>query len=473
MGLLGDLLAQGFSAICGEETGEVFIGNGTSDQKDLFEKILGRWNEIFSRNDFLKNSTSYILREPLKLPAYFQLMSIGYPDHDDGNYEKALSNAFKDIIQIRFGDETIDFAFLNELLTCSEYISSRDYTTSCRTNVIHRPFYYFRYKKNKDLLTFLYEPYMELRGEGLKTCLKVTDQDELTLGTQIGEEFVETSVRWQPQPSWDSVGSTPEGFFKKLNRNDVYINLKHFMDNLTSCESNARKLNYDQDWLVKNKDKYIQVKNEADKSLFYDLLDKWNDIFQKKWELEKYDENEKTVFFKADKACIKFDADVKFFQNPEKIVKNRNINSFKKDFKYYPDKESNPEKFLRFYLNGKDNSFTLTVNSESISNELKTDAKLGCSDTPYFISFKEACREIFQRPQLNKNMTECTLEFAKKMVNEWSRLNQEKKERKEKIRQEEKARQQKLEQEEKERKLKLEQEEIKKTQEARSEIADW
>jgi hypothetical protein len=414
------------------------------------------------------------LQETVKLPVYFQLLLIGIPDHDNGGaYEKALRNAEKRIIQIKSGEETIDFAYLNELATCSEHISSIDYTTSCNTGVMHRPFYYFRYKRDKEVFTFLYKPYMDQRGEGIKVCLKETEQDELTLGTQIGKEFVETSIRWQPEPTWDHVGSTPEGFFKKLDRSDVYKNLKHFIDNLKSFESKARKLNYDQTWLSKNKEKYIQVKTEADKSLFYDLLDKWNDIFQKKWELEKYDENGKTVFYKADKSYIKFNADVRFFQNPEKIVKKRNINSLEKDFIYYPDKESNSEKFLRFYLNGKDNSFVLAVKSESISNELKTDSKLGYSDTPYFINFEEACREIFQRPQLNKNMTECTLEFAKMMLNEWSRLNQEKKERKEKIRQEEKARQQKLEQEEKERKLKFEQEEIKKTQEARSEIADW
>ncbi len=155
MGFLGDLLAKGFSMLEGEETGEVFIGNGTGEKRELFEKILARWNEIFRRNDFLTNSTAYILQETVKLPVYFQLLLIGIPDHDNGGaYEKALRNAEKRIIQIKSGEETIDFAYLNELATCSEHISSIDYTTSCNTGVMHRPFYYFRYKGIKRYLPF-------------------------------------------------------------------------------------------------------------------------------------------------------------------------------------------------------------------------------------------------------------------------------------------------------------------------------
>lgn len=275
MGFLGDMLLKGVGALCGEETGEVFTGDGIEEKKELFEKILRKWDEIFQREDFFNNSTFSKLEETAKLPVFLQISGCE-PKHDIGDFNKAKQNSEKRLTRLKLGDETIDFVCVYKLyfLTASGIIEKS-----------MRPFYYFRYTKGSNSLTFRYATYMKWNDQLNGYNYKKTDMDVLTLSFQVGKDIAETFIRWQPEVTVDYCGgSTPALFFNKINHKNVYLNLIEFLRKLgvptyevavkqneeaevraREAEQRRKEARYRQQEEKKNRKRYYEIKSTWEK----------------------------------------------------------------------------------------------------------------------------------------------------------------------------------------------------------------
>ena len=212
-------------------------------------------------------------------------------------------------------------------------------------------------------------------------------------------------------------------------------------------------------WILENKNEYIKFQNEEDKKLFFDLLDKWNEIFLKDWQVDKIEEDKNLASYKIDKSYLEFNVDFDII-NSETDDDDKNLS--KLNFKYFPDIESNPDKYLSFYSIESSASFVLSINAKAFSQDFKTDSTLGCSYDRFFIDFEDVFKEILQKPKIYENMVNCIETLEEKIIMEKQRQEKEASELK-----------QKQEQEEMERKRKQELDKIEKIQKTRNEIADW
>ena len=275
MGFLGDMFVKGVAALCGEEAGEVFAGDGIGEKKALFEKMLKKWDEIFQREDFFNNSTFSKLEETAKLPVFLQTFGCEPEKGHKDDFKKAEQNSEIKLTRIKLDNETVDFACINKLYYLTEY---------GRIEECIRPFYYFRYTKGSNTITFRYTTYM--KGDQLNGYKK-TDMDILSLSFQTGKEITETSIRWQPEVTVEGNGSTPLLFFNKINHKNVYLNLNKFLKNL-KVPTHETAVKQDEEakelaWEAKQRReeaRYKQLKNQEEKKkrkIYSEMKNKWKE----------------------------------------------------------------------------------------------------------------------------------------------------------------------------------------------------
>lgn len=230
-GLLETTLRGAFMAM-GEEVDEVFEGDGIGEKKEIFDKLLEKWNSIFQMEDFFIDATFSKLDESIMLPVSKQIMLSGYNyEYSDDGFKKGKRNSEKQLTRVKkTDDESIDFACLYKLnflhFDHDQYGSFRG-NTICQEKA--RTFYFFRYVKDSNILLFRYSPYTV---PDKKQGLKMTDMDILELTFESGNQTLSTSIHWQPKISLENLGSEPKLFFEKIGRSDVYENLKKFLHNL-------------------------------------------------------------------------------------------------------------------------------------------------------------------------------------------------------------------------------------------------
>ena len=245
MGFFGNLLVKGFSTLLGEETSEIFGGNGTDEKKELFDKLLNTWNEVFQKEEFFVQPEYTTLNEKVKLPvdAQFKFYEKNVKDEEESkkaSLKEAALHTEEKITRLTSKDDKIDFVCLNRLYKLhfsngSRYDPDSETRYPCvhtNANQVDHTFYYFRYVKNDSTLEFCYKPHIV---NDSNSYLQRDTMDILELRFTSNGQTLSASVYWQPEVTADTAtGSNPRLFFNKLGRNDIYKNLENFVEKLTS-----------------------------------------------------------------------------------------------------------------------------------------------------------------------------------------------------------------------------------------------
>lgn len=259
--LVGNLVVKGLSMASGNETSEIFGGSGTGEKKELFEKLLQTWNDVFKMEDFFDNPKISELKETVDLPVKEQVdcsydNDIGYDpinSCDCVEYNQLESNckavrqaenhSKKNITHLKSAKDSIDFVYLTKLhfLNFNYSNNFNMYTTNCFEND-ERFYCFFRYKKGDNILTFLYKPYVTNLNSNF---LRLTPMDILELSFKSGDKTLSADVYWQPEVNTEHWLCKPDLFFEKLGRSDVYENLKKFLEKInvpiTAAEEEKEK----------------------------------------------------------------------------------------------------------------------------------------------------------------------------------------------------------------------------------------
>lgn len=251
--LVGNLIVKGLSIASGDEISEIFGGSGTGEKKELFEKLLQTWNDVFKMEDFFDNPKISELKETVDLPVKEQIdfsldNNIGHDpvcySCDDNSAEQyqiernykavrqAEKHSKKTITHFKSAKDSIDFVYLTKLyfLNFNHSNPLNMYTTNCFEKD-ERFYCFFRYKKGDNILTFLYKPYVTNLNSNF---IRLTPMDILELSFKSGGKTLSADVYWQPEINTEHDICKPNLFFEKLGRNDVYENLKKFLEKLNA-----------------------------------------------------------------------------------------------------------------------------------------------------------------------------------------------------------------------------------------------
>ena len=252
MGFFGNLLVKGFSTLLGEETSEIFGGNGTDEKKELFDKLLNTWNEVFQKEEFFVQPEYTTLNEKVKLPvdAQFKFYEKNVKDEEESkkaSLKEAALHTEEKITRLTSKDDKIDFVCLNRLYKLhfsngSRYDPDSETRYPCvhtNANQVDHTFYYFRYVKNDSTLEFCYKPHIV---NDSNSYLQRDTMDILELRFTSNGQTLSASVYWQPEVTADTAtGSNPRLFFNKLGRNDIYKNLENFVEKWRQLRKNESR----------------------------------------------------------------------------------------------------------------------------------------------------------------------------------------------------------------------------------------
>lgn len=249
---------KGVTAIGGGNMFEVFGGDGTKEKKELFDKLLDKWNDVFKMDDFFVNPVLYReLSKTIKLPVDEQLHFIENKSFQKcGDIKEAARNAERRITCVQSEKDKIDFVYLNRLwhIVFSESYNN-DYSLSAHAREINRTFYYFRYEKQDNKFEFKYQPYIRNNS---KSFPQECAADILELSFLSGTQLLRASVYWQPA---EQTESDPQSFFNKIGRSDVYENLKTFVEKLNAPIEKREKAEQKR----QQEEKEAQVRDEMEK----------------------------------------------------------------------------------------------------------------------------------------------------------------------------------------------------------------
>ena len=256
---------KGATALGGGNMFEVFGGDGTKEKKELFDKLLDTWNDVFKMDDFFVNPVYRELSKTIKLPVDEQLLFIENKSFQKcGDIEEAARNAERKITCVQSEKDKIYFVYLNRLwhIVFSESYNN-DYSLSAHAREIDRTFYYFRYEKQNKTLEFKYQPYIRNNS---KSFPQECGTDILELSFLSGSQPLRASVYWQPEVTSEQTESDPQSFFNKIGRSDVYENLKTFVEKLNAPIEKRERLNRS-DNKKKKKRKFGMKWRKKDKSV--------------------------------------------------------------------------------------------------------------------------------------------------------------------------------------------------------------
>ena len=229
------------------DVSELFGGNGTGKKKELFDKLLETWNDVFKMDDFFVNPVYEEMQETIKLPVDEQLHFMNknwdylHPNMAWNDVHKAEENAERRIARVQSAKDKIDFVCLNRLWHMfffpGVYKDGSPYISVSATES-NRSFYYFRYKKQDNTLEFKYQPYIRNNS---KSVPQECAADILELSFLSGSQSLRASVYWQPEVTFEQTESDPQSFFNKIGRSDVYENLKTFVEKLNAPIEEKKK----------------------------------------------------------------------------------------------------------------------------------------------------------------------------------------------------------------------------------------
>ena len=241
MGLLGNFLAKGVNMLAGSSPWGDYGGSGTEEKKELFNKLLDTWNSIFQGDDFFKNPEYSTLENGVDLPIKAQLKAVKTSSFDSG-MKKILMDDLHQLerhqkqkqtaTRVKTERGTIDFVHLNQIELLKFSLSPERMCSGIDVTQNSRTFFYFRCVKDGNTLEFRYEPeFFANYNSG-----QPSDCDKLELTFQSNGQTLSAFVYYQPEVTseqWSSV-CTPDLFFKKIGRTDVYENLQEFLEKLNA-----------------------------------------------------------------------------------------------------------------------------------------------------------------------------------------------------------------------------------------------
>lgn len=211
------------------ETDEVFVGSGTDEKKELFEKLLGRWNDIFKNSDFSGNLVLSELEEKKDLPMKEQIPDLGSCRQ---SVETVKSDEESPIMHLESEKDKIDFICL-EKIKVLQFSTSYSGNISAEVQEKEVPFYYFRYTNAKGTLEFTYKPVLWLDKSVNRN---MTRQTSLALSFSSGEQKLSANILWKPETS--AVNVELKNYlcllFKKLDKLDVYDNFMNFKNEINA-----------------------------------------------------------------------------------------------------------------------------------------------------------------------------------------------------------------------------------------------